>query len=81
MAWGDDPRGGGVVFYHIYSPDLEEGDLGGERVAVEDDRQAVLPVPAVKLHTTAPSTHTIHSQLISARYNFCRDIKIAYNLI
>jgi len=34
--------------------DLEEGDLGGEGVTVEDDRQAVLSVPAVQLHTPAP---------------------------
>jgi len=35
------------------SDDVLEQDLGGQRVAVVDDRLAVRPVPAVQLHAPA----------------------------
>ena len=35
---------------------LQEGDLGGERVTVEYDRQTVLTVPTVQLYTPTPCT-------------------------
>ena len=41
---------------------LAEADLGGEGVAVVDDREPVVPVPAVQLHTAAAGQQGLVTQ-------------------
>ena len=42
---------------------LPEADLGGERVPVVDDRQSIVPVPAVKFDTTTPGKENLPVEL------------------
>ena len=50
---------------------LQEGDLGGERVTVEYDRQTVLTVPTVQLYTPTPCTGylTLYCAVCTIQYN------------